>query len=62
MNATEQVAADTVISRMEFLERIAVLAQGHWNIVEYKVPQDTPDAMNNHQTLGELLKKNREAG
>lgn len=61
MNAKEQQAADTVISRMEFLEEIATLAQGHWNVVEYKVPKDSPDAVANHEKLGNLLRQNSDA-
>ena len=61
MNEVEQQAADTVISRMEFLERVLVVAEGHWNMIEYKVPPDTEDALRNHAALGELLKQNREA-
>ena len=60
MNAKEQVAADTVISRMEFLEEVLLAAEGHWNVKEHKVT-DTKILNTVHDKLGNLLKENWEA-
>ena len=61
MNEVEHQAADIVISRMEFLEEIVEVAQGHWNVVEYKVPKDELSFIGVHERLGRLLKQNRDA-
>lgn len=60
MNDIEQSAADTVISRMEFLEEVLLAAEGHWNVAEYKTTvKEVIDAK--HKRLGDLLKANWEA-
>ena len=61
MNETEQQAADMVISRMEFLEEIAIAAQSYWNVIEFKVNSDEQVFIDSHQSLGALLAKNRAA-
>ena len=61
MNEVEQQAADTVISRMEFLEQIATAAQGHWDIIESQPPPHGVEFVAWHASLGDLLKQNREA-
>ena len=61
MNEVEQQAADTVISRMDFLEEVALAAQAHWNVVEFSVSPKIEIFINAHDRLGELLRQNREA-